>query len=274
MISPGPELATPAIASTILERLAALEAVEQVRILYACESGSRAWGFASSNSDYDVRFLYVRPRDWYLRIDLKSLRDVIERPVDGVFDINGWDLRKGLQLMRKSNPPLFEWLHSPIVYRATPGFREALLALAPVYYSLPGCAWHYLHMARGNYRQYLQGETIRLKKYLYVLRPLLAVRWLESGRGVVPMQFQELLATLIPPGALRTVIEELLLAKQSQAELASGPPIPLLSDWITAELERLAAGPVMPHSPPTTDVQPLNTLFLDWVTNPRVWSAT
>ena len=110
----------------ILERLAVIEQTEAVRILYACESGSRAWGFASPDSDYDVRFIYVRPRDWYLSIDLEHRRDVIERPIEGVLDINGWDLRKALQLMRKSNPPLFEWLHSPLVYRAQPGFREAM----------------------------------------------------------------------------------------------------------------------------------------------------
>lgn len=265
--------ASPAIATEILARLAAIEAAEQVRILYACESGSRAWGFASPDSDYDVRFLYVHPRDWYMRIDLERQRDVIERPVEGVFDISGWDLRKGLQLMGKSNPPLFEWLHSPISYRAAVGFREALLALAPVYYSPAGCAWHYLHMARGNHRQYLQGATIRLKKYLYVLRPLLAVRWLESGRGAVPMLFQELLATLIPPSALRTAIEALLQAKQSRAELASGPPIPLLSDWITAELTRLAAGPALPRIASSADPHRLNALFLDWVSSPHAGSA-
>ena len=270
----GIEPIAPALTRAILERLTAIETAESVRILYACESGSRAWGFASANSDYDVRFLYVHPRDWYLRIDPEHQRDVIERPVEGVFDINGWDLRKGLQLMRKSNPPLFEWLHSPLVYRAEPGFHQALLALAPVYYSLPGCAWHYLHMARGNHRQYLQGETIRLKKYLYVLRPLLAVRWLESGRGVVPMPFRDMLETLVPPGALRSAIEDLLRAKQSQAELASGPPIPILSDWISAELARLATGPIIPRTVPTPDVQPLNSFFLDWVANPCLWSAT
>jgi len=113
-----------AITATILERLAAIEHTELVHILYACESGSRAWGFASPDSDYDVRFIYVRPRDWYLSIDLERRRDVIERPIEGVLDINGWDLRKALQLMRKSNPPLFEWLHSPLVYRAQAEFRN------------------------------------------------------------------------------------------------------------------------------------------------------
>ena len=253
------------VTATILERLAAIEHTAAVRILYACESGSRAWGFASPDSDYDVRFIYVRPREWYLSIDLEHRRDVIERPIEDMLDINGWDLRKALQLMHKSNPPLFEWLHSPIVYRAQPGFREALLALTPAYYSPLGCAWHYLHMARGNDRAYLQGEQVRLKKYLYVLRPLLAVRWLESGRGVVPMPFRDLVETLIPPGELRDAIEHLLRLKQNGAELAWRPRIPALSDWIKAELTRLAEGPnaLVPAAKPGTE--PLNALFREWL---------
>jgi hypothetical protein len=174
-------------------------------------------------------------------------------------------LRKALKLMRKSNPPLFEWLHSPLVYRAQAGFREAMLALTPAYYSPLGCAWHYLHMARGNDRAYLQGEQVRLKKYLYVLRPLLAVRWLESGRGVVPMPFRELVETLIPPGELRDAIEHLLRLKQSGAELAWEPRIPALSEWIKVELARLTAGPTALAPAAKPDPEPLNALFRAWL---------
>ena len=255
-----------AITATILERLATLEQTHAVRILYACESGSRAWGFASPDSDYDVRFIYVRPRDEYLRIDLERRRDVIECPIEGVFDINGWDWRKALQLMFKGNPPLFEWLHSPIIYRAEPGFCEALQALTPDYYAPLSCAWHYLHMARGNYREYLQGDRVRLKKYLYVLRPLLAVGWLESGRGVVPMSFRELVETLIPPDALHEAIAQLLRLKQGGEELSWGPSIPALNDWIKTELMRLVEGPALtptPHPGP----EPLNALFRAWLTD-------
>ncbi len=87
---------------TIKAGLAEIEAQENVRIVYACESGSRAWGFPSSDSDYDVRFIYLHPLEWYLSIEKR--RDVIERPITGVLDVNGWDLRKALQLFRKSNP--------------------------------------------------------------------------------------------------------------------------------------------------------------------------
>ena len=250
--------------AAILERLAAIEQSESVRILYACESGSRAWGFASPDSDYDVRFIYVHPRDWYLSINAERRRDVIERPIEDLLDINGWDLRKALQLMYKSNPPLFEWLHSPIVYREQPGFRQDMLALTPTYYSPRGCAWHYLHMARGNQREYLRGDPVRLKKYLYVLRPLLAIRWLESGRGVVPMPFHELVATLLPEGPLRDAIGQLLAAKQGSAELAWGPRVPVLSDWIAAELARLESGPLL-ESTAKADPALLDRTFRDWL---------
>ena len=260
---PEPHIESAEIGATILERLAAIERAESVRVLYACESGSRAWGFASPDSDYDVRFLYIRPRDWYLSIDLERRRDVIERPIEDALDISGWDLRKALHLMRKSNPPLFEWLHSPVVYRAEPGFRAAMLALAPACYSPTACARHYLHMARGNHREYLQGDPVRLKKYLYVLRPLLAVRWLESGRGVVPTPFRELVETLVPPGALREAIERLLALKRSGEELAWGPRVPALSDWIAAELARLAEGPALEPAP-QPDPEPLDALFRAW----------
>lgn len=254
------DAATPAI----LERLNAIEQAELVRILYACESGSRAWGFASPDSDYDVRFIYVHPRDRYLSIHVERRRDVIERPIEDLLDINGWDLRKALNLMYKSNPPLFEWLHSPLIYREQPGFRQAMLALTPTYYSPRGCAWHYLHMARGNQREYLRGDVVRLKKYLYVLRPLLAVRWLESGRGVVPMPFDELVTTLIPPGELRDAIDQLLAAKQGGAELAWGPRIPALSDWIVAELARLEAGPAL-ESTTNPGSELLDQTFRQWL---------
>ena len=106
---------TAGIRKEVLRRLDAVEREEDVRVLYACESGSRAWGFASPDSDYDVRFIYVHRPDWYLSI--VDRRDVIERPIVDEYDLSGWELRKTLRLFRKSNPPLIEWLGSPIVYR-------------------------------------------------------------------------------------------------------------------------------------------------------------
>src|SRR5262245_7291893 len=138
------------ILKSIQTRLSLIEQDEGIKILYACESGSRAWGFASSDSDYDVRFIYVRPRDSYLSIDIENQRDVVEQPLENALDINGWELRKALRLLRKSNPPLLEWLGSPIVYREVTDMAAAMRALVSRWYSPIACAHHYLHMAQGN----------------------------------------------------------------------------------------------------------------------------
>jgi predicted nucleotidyltransferase len=180
------------VENRIQAAISEIENTECVTVLYACESGSRAWGFASTDSDYDVRFIYLRPPSWYLSVDLEVKRDVIERPITDVLDVSGWDLRKALKLFRKSNPPLLEWLGSPIVYREEYPTASRLRELAKTYCPGTACGYHYLHMAQGNYREYLKGEIVWRKKYFYVLRPLLAIRWLEAGLGVVPTEFGQL----------------------------------------------------------------------------------
>lgn len=221
----------------ILRQLKEMEAAEGVTVLYACESGSRAWEFASADSDYDVRFIYIRPPEWYLSIQKR--RDTIERPLTNWVDLAGWDMRKALQLFQKSNPPLMEWLDSPIVYVERGDTAAALRRLADAYYSPTAAAYHYLHMARGNFRDYLQGETVWLKKYLYVLRPLLAVLWLEAGRGRVPVQFEALFTGLPLDAELkREIHNKLLLPKIYGHELGKAPALPLAGAFIRAELER------------------------------------
>ena len=229
----------PAIQADIRDRLTAIEAAHEVRILYACESGSRGWGFASPDSDYDVRFLYVHPLPWYLRVH--PARDVIEEPISDVLDINGWELRKALALLHKGNATLIEWLDSPIVYRAEPVFLERLRELAQQLHRPERSFHHYIHMARGNARAYLGGERVRLKKYLYVLRPLLATLWIEQGRGPAPMRFETLVETLIEDPALRAAIAELLRVKRSVGEAKHSAPDPILDAFIARELTRLEA---------------------------------
>lgn len=209
-VSPSPAPVDRRMA--ILQRLAAIEAEPWngagVRILYASESGSRAWGFASRDSDWDVRFLYVHPPTWYLSV--ADRQDVIELPIADDLDINGWELRKALRLLRKGNPVLREWLHSPIVYRAAPGVAERLRRLAGTQASPRAALHHYLHMAQRNHREYLQGPEVRLKKYLYVLRPLLACLWIECGRGQPPVELAQLVDALLPTGAVRTAVLDLV----------------------------------------------------------------
>ena len=221
----------------IQETLSNIEATHGVRILYACESGSRGWGFESADSDWDVRFIYCHQRDWYLSIE--EGRDVIELPIDDLLDVNGWDLRKSLRLMKKSNPVLLEWLSSPIVYREDVAAMAAYRALAQDFYQPTACLHHYLHMAKGNFREYLQGETVWLKKYFYVLRPVLACLWIERGLGVVPMAFDDLAAGVVVDGELKSSIARLTELKRSAAELDSGARIPDIHAFLEAEIERL-----------------------------------
>lgn len=241
----APEVMT-GVVQLILESLQRIEREHGVRILYACESGSRGWGFESLDSDYDVRFLYAHPRDWYLSVTER--RDVIELPPDGVLDINGWDLRKALRLLRKSNPTLLEWLQSPIVYRDDKQTIDALRSLAVRYYAPRTCLQHYLHMAKGNYREYLHGDQVWLKKYLYVLRPVLACRWIEAGHGQAPMQLASLVAACVENLALRAAIAALLAQKRAGAELDRGPRVPVISEFLQSEIARLEALPAPAHA--------------------------
>lgn len=220
---------------TILKQLQQIEETEQIRILYAAESGSRAWGFASPDSDYDVRFIYVRPQREYLR--LQKRRDVIELPIDSLLDINGWDLDKALQLLYRSNPTLFEWLSSPIVYRET-DFAARFRALMAQYFSPKRELYHYLSSAEGNRRKYLMGETVRAKKYFYVLRPLLACRWILEKGTPPPMLFSELMQSELP-AKLKPTVDELLALKMNSPEIALIPRIAALDRFFDAETEAL-----------------------------------
>lgn len=243
----------------ILERLRRIETDYQVRILFACESGSRAWGFASSDSDFDVRFVYVHPRKWYLTVDPDAKRDVIELPVEDDLDISGWEIRKALRLFRKSNPPLLEWLGSPINYIEDDTFTPTLRRLRATYCSPKACAHHYLHMARGNFREYLKGPEVRLKKYLYVLRPLLGIKWIEAGLGIVPTEFGLLVDRLTEP-PLRTAIDGLLKAKKRGFESDKAAAIPEIGDFIESELDRLETSELaVPVA--RAPIEPLDKLF-------------
>ena len=228
--------------SKIFAELKKIEQDEQVRILYACESGSRAWGFPSKDSDYDVRFIYIRQVDWYLSIFDK--RDVIERPINDMLDINGWDLRKALNLFRKSNPPLLEWLQSPILYLEQFTIAEKIRKLSPLTFSPKSCMFHYLNMAKGNFRVYLQGDQVKIKKYFYVLRPILACMWIEERNSMPPIEFDVLVAELLANSdELRDGINKLLVRKKAGDELDYEPKLQGIHDFIEEKIayfERVA----------------------------------
>lgn len=218
------------------ERLDAIERRDDVRVLFAVESGSRAWGFASPDSDYDVRFVYVHRTDWYLSVERR--RDVIEEPLAGELDIAGWELRKALNLLLKPNPVLLEWLRSPIVYRADEDAMRAIIALGDrTAYRRPS-TWHYLHLAQSQYRRFIDGrEEVPLKKYFYVLRPILALMWLRLQPGhPVPMALPELCAATPQPPELSRFLDELLARKVATKELGATPRIAALDALIEAEI--------------------------------------
>lgn len=221
----------------ILGKLKSIEAEYDVRVLFACESGSRAWGFASTDSDYDVRFLYVRKVESYL--SLSPPRDVIELPIVDELDVSGWDLQKGLKLLVKSNPPLLEWIASPIIYLAAEPFTSRLRRLRDLHFSPKSCLYHYLQMARGNYREYLKRDMVKLKKYLYVLRPILACGWIEQHGTMAPTEFAKLVQSQVTDAAVREAIDDLLTRKAAGTELGEAPMVPVLNEFCDRELQHL-----------------------------------
>jgi predicted nucleotidyltransferase len=249
--------------SAIRAELEQIERRENVRVLYAVESGSRAWGFASPDSDYDVRFVFVRPTTDYAR--LKPLRDVIELPIDtslpNPLDINGWDLIKALNLFRSSNPPLMEWLHSPLVYREHGDLAGALRTLARERYSPMRMSYHYLSMATRTYRESLEGRAeVALKKYLYALRPLFAISWMEHRGTPPPTNFETTLAGIPLAHEIRSKLSNLLTRKRSSGEAGMGAKDALLTAFIETEIERISAH-VRELPDPEMAEEPLNTLL-------------
>jgi uncharacterized protein len=214
----------PHIVEDIAARLQQLKHEEHIAIPLAIESGSRAWGFPSPDSDYDCRFIYVRKPDRYLT--LFPVRDVLELPMTPVLDINGWDLAKALKLLLKGNAVVIEWLTSPISYVTDETFRHDMLALADKVVERRAVMLHYRHLAAGQ-RGLLLGKDgqAQLKKLFYVLRPLMACRWLEDrpGQAVAPMHFPTLCDEIELPPAVRQQIDQQLAVKAVSREMGRGP---------------------------------------------------
>ncbi len=249
------------IVREINEKLDEIEEKENVRILYAVESGSRAWGFESPDSDYDVRFIYARKLNDYLRLD--EVRDVIEWQLDDVYDINGWDLKKALKLFRKGNASLFEWLSSPIVYRSTPEM-DKIREVSKLYFSERSMIHHYNGVAGRNNGRYLQGKTAQYKKYFYALRPLLASRYIETYHTAPPVPFAELLKLDLPQELL-TAIDQLVEMKKQMTEAEKKPQIPVIKEFITTELSRQKKIERTIPDDQYRDWEPLNQVFYETI---------
>ncbi len=260
-----PEAIPDAVARDIHARLDVAEREHDVRVVHACESGSRAWGFASPDSDYDVRFIYVHRPEWYLSFDVERRRDVIEYPIVDEIDIGGWDMRKAMYLLTRTNGALLEWLTGPIRYRENGPLSAGLRELAPRIANDIALRYHYMHLAKSNAGEHFRrGERVRLKKYFYVLRALLAIRHVERGLGLPPVEFARLIETVASPRIVPP-IQRLLEAKRGTPELGDGEPVPELDAFIREELDRHAdgfSGQGRPESEADDDVRDaLNGLF-------------
>lgn len=224
------------IEKEIREKLEEIEQKENVKVLYAVESGSRAWGVASPDSDYDVRFIYVRKQEDYLRLD--DIRDVIEWQLDEVLDINGWDLKKVLQHFHKGNATLFEWCNSPIVYKTTPEWH-GICEEGLKYFSEKVALYHYYGTAKSTYKGYLTENNVQYKKYIYALRPLLACKYIESRHSAPPVLFDELMKEQMPV-ELRKIVENMLIIKMNSGEEELLPQIPMIIQFIKSEIDRIS----------------------------------
>ncbi|MCP3760991.1 nucleotidyltransferase domain-containing protein [Domibacillus sp. A3M-37] len=226
----------------ILRSLRDMEQENDVKVLYACESGSRAWGFSSKDSDYDVRFFYVHRPDVYLSIDpvgVGKKRDVIERPIHDLLDVSGWDLTKALKLFRKSNPPLLEWLYSDIIYEETYGAAEQMRELSRNIFSPSSCIHHYTNMAANNYRAIDGKNEVKLKTYFNALRPVLAAKWIAQRQEIPPLSFHALLTQVVQDHDLFDAIQRLLEQKIAGDEGNKGLNIPVIDHFLETELKQL-----------------------------------
>jgi predicted nucleotidyltransferase len=245
-----PQTLDPDVVAEIDHRLVGVERDHRVRVPWAIESGSRAWGFPSPDSDYDCRFLFVRHADDYLA--LWPGRDVIETPLDTVFDVNGWDLAKTVRLLVNGNATVTEWLRSPIVYSGDEGFRDRLLALASAVADRGRIGRHYLHVA---HRQ--QEREITLKRFFYVLRTAAALRWLRDHpeSATPPMDLPTLLADSTVPSPVRHATADLIELKARTREMGTGAAPDVLQRFVADELDRAADFDDVPPSSTATEAR-------------------
>ena len=242
----------------IKEKLKEIEIKENIRILHCIESGSRAWGFASPDSDYDVRFIYIRPCEEYLRLD--KTRDTIEWELNDIYDINGWDFKKVLQLLHNSNPTLFEWSASPIVYKTTDEWQSFAKEMNKYFLCKAG-VYHYISTAKGNYREYLKGDEVRLKKYFYVLRPILACKWILDKMTPPPMPFEELVNEYLS-GDIEKAVRDLIKLKKETPEIGTGKRVQIINDYIELSIPEIEIAANNLPASEKKDWEELNNWFL------------
>lgn len=201
---------------TIPAHLKIIEREHNVKILLAVESGSRAWGFPSNDSDWDVRMIYVHKPEWYFKV--KEQRDVIEYLYNDDVDLSGWELRKALELLSKGNTTVFEWLHSPKIYYLDKEFARRISEIEADYFHPVKSMYHYNRIYNKHNERYLQRDDFNVKRFLYYLRGVLACRWIEQKSTLPPVCFEDLVDAMVPEKTIKTKIEEIIVMKKEGLE--------------------------------------------------------
>ena len=261
-IRKGGTLVDEYVRNIILNELKELEKKENIKILFAVESGSRAWGFESKDSDYDVRFVYVRPLEWYMSISKR--KNTLEVMINEDLDFAGWDLNKAVELLAKSNPPLGEWLNSSIVYTEKDNIIAEFDKLFDKYLRENALVYHYLSMASKDIETLREKREIKLKKYFYMLRSLLASKWVMLYHEKPPILLSELL-TLVKNEAIQREVDKLLEIKKAGDESTKIVGNEIINEFIfdtKKEVEKMVKE--IPNSK-NTDLKFLDKFFLDKV---------
>ena len=261
-IRKGGTLVDEYVRNIILNELKELEKKENIKILFAVESGSRAWGFESKDSDYDVRFVYVRPLEWYMSISKR--KNTLEVMINEDLDFAGWDLNKAVELLAKSNPPLGEWLNSSIVYTEKDNIISEFDKIFDKYLRENALVYHYLSMASKDIETLREKREIKLKKYFYMLRSLLASKWVMLYHEKPPILLSELL-TLVKNEAIQREVDKLLEIKKAGDESTKIVGNEIINEFIfdtKKEVEEMVKE--IPNSK-NTDLKFLDKFFLDKV---------
>ena len=246
----------------IIEKLNSIGSENCVKILYACESGSRAWGFPSPDSDYDVRFIYAHDLDWHL--SMLDKKDTIDIPINDDLDIGGWEIKKALGLLWKSNPPLLEWLQSPIVYQLDGQFLKGIQELTQEYFSPIAVMHHYLSMSKKYFEASQESNEVKLKKYFYALRTAIAGKWVREQGTIPPIELPKMLDVVSEEVCNK--IQELIAIKSQQNEDYLHRREPLLDEFLSEIINENEA--VANYLPPAKgDIEKLDSFYRSIVKN-------
>ena len=223
------------MSSKALEAVQKLCSEKEVKLLYCCESGSRAWGFESKTSDYDVRFVYAHPLEWYLSINFELLPTQISL-MDNELDLVGWDVKKYLSLMCKSNPSAVEWAFCPVYYRNS---KFNPRALSELYFNRTSLARHYVGLATKCYTMYIENrKEVQYKKYLYLIRSLLCYLSCVNNSSYYPCTNFKRLCEEYLPGDVKQSVEAIVQVRSNSEEKFVGPCVPLVNSWACSEIIR------------------------------------